>query len=175
MRAERLAVPDGFGGEKPAAQDLGDILLQYRLDALLALPELWGVLAHAFGSDSLRAVHGMRITYSYLTGQPLDWLASLLWARDVLRPSQAQILHHEINNPIGPMLLLLALVPWRRARALAVGLGASAAAALLFSVNAHPISDAMLLLLLGIYALASWALVQVLRRRTVMVPEKDPA
>ena len=115
--------------------------------ALLALPELWGVLAHAFGSDSLRAVHGMRITYSYLTGQPLDWLASLLWARDVLRPSQPQILHHEINNPIGPMLLLLALVPWRRARALAVGLGASAGAALLFSVNAHPISDAMLLLL----------------------------
>ena len=37
------------------------------------------------------------------------------------------------------------------------------------------LGDAMLLLLLGIYALASWALVQVLRRRTVMVPEKDPA
>src|SRR5207247_6729212 len=96
---------------------------------------------------SLRAVHGMRITYSYLTGQPLDWLASLLWARDVLRPSQPQILHHEINNPIGPMLLLLALVPWRRARALAVGLGASAGAALLFSVLAHPIYDALLLML----------------------------
>jgi len=115
--------------------------------ALLALPELWGVLAHAFGTDSLRAMHGMSITYSYLTGQPLDWLTSLLWARDVLRPSQPQILHHEINNPVGPMLLLLALVPWSRARPLALGLGASAAGALLFSMNTHPFSDALLLLL----------------------------
>jgi hypothetical protein len=114
---------------------------------LLALPALWGVLAHAFSTDSLRAMHGMRITYSYLTGQPLDWLTSLLWARDVVRPSQPQILYHEVNNPMGPMLLLLALVPWGRARALAVGLGVSAAAALLFSMNFRPVSDALLLLL----------------------------
>jgi hypothetical protein len=114
--------------------------------AFLALPELWGVLAHAFGTDSLRALHGMRITYSYLTGQPLDWLVSLLWARDVLRPGQPQILHHEINNPMGPMLLLLVLVPWPRATALGVGLGTSAAAALLFSMNTSPFSDALLLI-----------------------------
>jgi hypothetical protein len=111
------------------------------------MPELWGVIAHAFGSDSLRALHGMRITYSYLTGQPLDWIGSLLWARDVLRPSVPQLLHHEINNPMGPMLLLLALVPWSRARGLGIGLAVSAAAALLFSMNAHPFSDALLLLL----------------------------
>ena len=37
------------------------------------------------------------------------------------------------------------------------------------------LGDATLLVLLGIYALASWALVQMLRRRTVMVPGKDPA
>jgi uncharacterized membrane protein len=37
------------------------------------------------------------------------------------------------------------------------------------------LGDAMLLVLLGIYSLASWALVQMLRRRTVMVPGKDPA
>jgi hypothetical protein len=114
---------------------------------LLALPALWGVLAHAFSTDSLRAMHGMRITYSYLTGQPLDWLTSLLWARDVVRPSQPQILYHEVNNPMGPMLLLLALVPWGRARALAVALGVSATAALLFSMNVHPVSDALLFLL----------------------------
>ena len=113
---------------------------------LLALPELWGVLAHAFGTDSLRSLGGMRITYSYLTGQPLDWLGSLLWARDTLRPSQPQLLHHEINNPMGPLLVLLALVPWRRARAFGVGLAVSTAAALLFSMNTHPFSDLLLLL-----------------------------
>jgi hypothetical protein len=123
----------------PAATGLGAILF--------VMPELWGVIAHAFSTDSLRALHGMRITYSYLTGQPLDWLGSLLWARDVLRPSVPQLLHHEVNNPMGPMLLLLALVPWSRARALGIGLCASAAAALLFSMNAHPFSDALLLLL----------------------------
>ena len=131
---------------------------------LLALPELWGVLAHAFSTDSLRAMRGMRITYSYLTGQPLDWLTSLLWARDVVRPSQPQILHHEINNPMGPMLLLLALVPWRHARPLAVGLGASAAAALLFSMNAHPVSDVLLLLLppLGTFRVPTRAILPAL-------------
>jgi hypothetical protein len=123
----------------PAATGLGTILF--------VMPELWGVIAHAFSTDSLRALHGMRITYSYLTGQPLDWLGSLLWARDVLRPSVPQLLHHEVNNPMGPMLLLLALVPWSRARALGIGLAVSAAAALLFSMNAHPFSDALLLLL----------------------------
>ena len=123
----------------PAATGLGAILL--------VMPELWGVIAHAFSSDSLRVLHGMRITYSYLTGQPLDWIGSLLWARDVLRPSVPQLLHHEINNPMGPMLVLLALVPWSRARALGIGLAVSAAAALLFSMNAHPFSDALLLLL----------------------------
>lgn len=123
----------------PAATGLGAILL--------VVPELAGVFSHAFGTDSLRALHGMRITYSYLTGQPLDWLGSLLWTKEVVRPSVPQILHHEINSPMGPLLLLLALVPWSRARALAIGLGVSAAAALLFSMNAHPFSDALLFLL----------------------------
>ena len=131
---------------------------------LLAMPALWGVLAHAFGTDSLRAMHGMRITYSYPTAHPLDWLTSLLWARDVLRPSQPQILHHEINNPVGPMLLLLALVPWRRARALAGGLATSAAVALLFSLNAHPFSDTLLAILppLGTFRVPTRAILPAL-------------
>jgi len=140
----------------PAATGLGAILF--------VLPELWGVLAHAFGTDSLRALHGMRITYSYLTGRPLDWLGSLLWAKDVLPPGVPALLHHEVNNPMGPMLLLLALVPWPRLRPLAVGLGASAAAALLFSTNAHPFSDALLFLLppLGSFRVPTRALLPAL-------------
>ena len=132
--------------------------------ALLVLPDLWGVLAHAFGSDSLRALHGMRLTYSYLTARPLDWLRSLLWARDVLWPGEPQILHHEINNPMGPMLLLLVLVPWRRTRGLAAGLGASVIAALLFSMNTHPFSDALLMIVppLGSFRVPTRALLPAL-------------
>ena len=37
------------------------------------------------------------------------------------------------------------------------------------------LGDAMILALLGMYALASWALVQVLRRRTALVPKEGPA
>jgi uncharacterized membrane protein len=37
------------------------------------------------------------------------------------------------------------------------------------------LGDAMILALLGMYALVSWTLVQVLRRRTVLVPKEGPA
>lgn len=140
----------------PAAVGLGAFLF--------ALPGLWGVLAHALGTDSLRTPTGMRLTYSYLTSQPLDWLGSLLWTARAVLPSRPALLHHEINNPIGPMVLLLVLVPWHRARALAVGTGVSAAAALLFSTNVKPFSDALLLLfpLLGSFRVPTRAILPVL-------------
>lgn len=149
---------------------------------LVALPDLWGVLAHALSSDSLRTPTGMRITYSYLTGHPLDWLGSLPWTLATIRPSRPTLLHHEINSPLGPLLLLLALVPWRRAYALGVGVASSAAAALLFSMNVRPFSDALLLLfpLLGSFRVPTRAmlpalfLLPILALAGVLFQEKRP-
>jgi hypothetical protein len=111
---------------------------------LMALPGLWAVFAHAFGSDSLRSLGRMDLTYSWLTSQPLDWLTSIPWTRAALPFRRPVLYHHEINYAAGPLLALLALVPWRRARALAVGLIASVAVVLLFSMDVRPFSTALL-------------------------------
>lgn len=110
----------------------------------LALPGLWPVLLHATGTDSLRTLGRMRLTYTWLTSQPLDWVTSLPWTRLAVPFRRPVLYHHEINYAVGPLLALLALVPWRRARALAVGLGVSVVLVLVFSMNARPFSDALM-------------------------------
>jgi hypothetical protein len=113
---------------------------------LLVLPDFYGVLRHALGTDSLRSLSGMRLTYGYLTAHPRDWLGSLAWTREAIAPWRQVDQHHEVNSPFGPMLLLaVALVPWRQARALALGLLASVLMALVFSMDLEPFSDALLL------------------------------
>jgi hypothetical protein len=114
---------------------------------LLAVwPDFWGVLRHALGTDSLRALSGMDLTYSYLTAHPRDWLGTLVWTREAIPPWRHVEHHHEVNNPAGPLLLLaIAFVPWRKARALALGLLASALMALVFSMDVRPFSGLLLL------------------------------
>ena len=113
---------------------------------LLALPDFWGVLRHALGTDSLRTLRGMDLTYSHLTAHPMDWLGSLLWTRQAIMPGRQADYHHEVNNPAGPLLLLaVAVVPWRKARPLALGLLTSLLLALVFSMDVKPLSDALLL------------------------------
>lgn len=114
------------------------------LALLLALPSLLPVLAHAASSDSPRALGRTQITYSYLVERPSDLAASLLWTKAAIPGGQPDLHHHETNVPFGPLLALLALVPWRRARGLAAGLGASVLLAVLFSTNARPFSTALL-------------------------------
>jgi hypothetical protein len=113
---------------------------------LVALPDFWGVLLHALGTDSLRTLRGMDLTYSHLTAHPMDWLGSLAWTRRAVMPGRPAEFHHEVNNPIGPLLLIVAaLVPWRQARPLALGLLLSVLMALVFSMDLKPLSDLLLL------------------------------
>ena len=114
---------------------------------LVAWPAFRPVVAHARSTDSPRALGQTRITYSYLTERPVDWLASVPWTRAVIPGGQPELHHHETNVPLGPMLVLLVLVPWRRSRALGVGLLASALAAILFAMDARPFSTALLALI----------------------------
>lgn len=114
------------------------------LAAALALPSLLPVLAHAASTDSPRVLGRTQITYSYLVERPRDLAASVLWTRTAIPGGQPELHHHETNVPLGPLLALLALVPWRRARGLAVGLAASVLAAVLFSTDARPFSTALL-------------------------------
>jgi hypothetical protein len=111
---------------------------------LLALPGLLGVLQHGLGSDAPRSPVGMRITYSYLTARPLDWISSLAWMRAAIPRWRPPLHHHESNLALGPLLALLALAPWRRLRPLAWGLGLAAALVLAFSMDLRPLSTLLI-------------------------------
>ena len=111
---------------------------------LIAAPGLWAVFDHAFGTDSLRSLGRMNLTYSWLTSEPLDWLTSIPWTRQALPFRRPVLYHHEINYAAGPLLALVALVPWRRARALAVGLVVSVVLVMAFSMDVQPVSTALL-------------------------------
>jgi hypothetical protein len=114
------------------------------LALLVALPALSAVIAHGLSADSPRAPRGMRITYSYLTAAPLDWVTSVPWTRSAIPAGRPALQHHESNVPLGPLLAFLALVPWRRWRALAWGCGAAVALVLAFSLDLRPVSTALI-------------------------------
>jgi hypothetical protein len=113
---------------------------------LLALPSFGGVLAYAMSSDSPRSLGHMGLTYAYATERWIDWLGSLAWTRQAIPTGQGEWLHHESNVPLGPLLLMLALVPWRRAWALGVGLALSLTMIVVLSANVEPLSTALLAL-----------------------------
>jgi hypothetical protein len=113
---------------------------------LLALPSLAGVVAYATSSDSPRSLGRTSVVFSYGTERWVDWLASLAWTQRAIPGGQQQLLHHETNLPLGPWLLLLAIVPWRRARGLGVGLAVSTAAIVALGSNMRPISTLLLTL-----------------------------
>jgi hypothetical protein len=115
--------------------------------AILALPWLWPMLVHARGSDAARSLGGTVVVYDFVTSTASDWLTSLPWSTASLPAAREASLHHEVNYPLGPLVVLLALVPWRRTRALAIGLAVSLLAVLAFSLDLRPLSSAFLALL----------------------------
>ena len=111
---------------------------------LLALPGFWPMLCHARSSDALRGLGDAAVTYDFVTATASDWLTSLPWTKAAISGSRAELLHHEVNYAAGPLLVLLALVPWRRQRALAVGLGLSLVAIIGFSMDITFVSRTLL-------------------------------
>jgi hypothetical protein len=124
-------------------------------------PAFSGVLAHVRSSDAARSLERAEVVYSYLTGRWQDVLGSLFWTSAAVPGGQPDLQAHETNVPLGPALLILALIPWRRSRALAVGLAASAAAAVLFAVDFRPVSTGLVALLpaLGSFRVPTRALI----------------
>jgi hypothetical protein len=86
------------------------------------------------------------VTYDVVTATARDWVTSLPWTRASVPAGREEWLHHEVNYPAGPLLLLLALVAWRRARLLPVGLALSLAMTLAFSMDLAPFSRPLLAL-----------------------------
>jgi hypothetical protein len=111
---------------------------------LMALPALWGILAQAHSSDSPRIIGGTSVTYGFITSSAADWLESLPWIRPSPSTEFRSTFAHEINYPVGPLLILLVLLPFRRAWSIVIALAVSAVAVVAFSMDLAPVSRALL-------------------------------
>jgi hypothetical protein len=111
---------------------------------LISLPKLYGILSNGFGDESSRAV-GSNVVYSYSTATWQDWMTSLTWSADFLPADRGVGLLHEVNYPLGPIVLLLLLakpgLPLFRS---VFGLLISLLMALMLSLNVEPISTFMI-------------------------------
>jgi hypothetical protein len=110
---------------------------------LLSMPQLSGIFMHAFSGEGARSIGGKSVVYSYIEATRKDWLSSIPWSFSMV-PSGRDGSHHEINYALGPLLLLLLAIPWKKAWPLFLGMIASLAAAMLFSMHMQPVSDAIL-------------------------------
>lgn len=111
---------------------------------LISLPKLYGILANGLGDESSRAV-GTNVVYSYTVASWQDWLTSLPWSADFLPADRGKAFLHEVNYPLGPLVLLLLLVkPGIPLFRIMSGLLISLLMALVLSVNIEPLSTFMI-------------------------------
>jgi hypothetical protein len=106
----------------------------------VSLPKFLPMLAHAQSSDAGRALGSFSIIYSIITATLNDWLTSIPWTLDLFSEHRRQFLLHETNYPFGWWLALLFFFPWRKNKALALGLSVSLLSAIMFSMNIKPVT-----------------------------------
>ena len=119
-------------------------LLVFLCALLFSLPKLYGFLDNAFGDDTGR-VADAAVIYSYTVASVSDWISSIPWSLTFIPNDRANVLHHEINYPIGAFVFLLLLA--RRSRPLLVactGALISLLMALIISMNLQPFSDLLI-------------------------------
>ena len=110
---------------------------------LVSMPKLYGILLNGFGDDQGRVV-GSDAIYSYTVATPLDWLTSLPWSRDYIPEGRQVFTHHEVNYPLGPLVLLLILAKWTAAfRRVCLGTAVATLLILIVSMNLRPVSSIM--------------------------------
>ena len=133
-----------------AARELLDDLTPLTLALLGALlcsvPVLTGLIAEFASSDAPRGMLHESFTYSYLVATGRDWLGSLVWSLAAAGSRRPAFALHEINYPIGPVLLCALLCPRKSAGVLWCAAGC-AVAVLVFSMDVLPLSRWLLAVL----------------------------
>jgi len=110
---------------------------------LIGLPKFAGMLGNAL-SDEMGRVVGSPVIYSYTTATIGDWASSIPWSASFIPESRTSFFHQEVNYPLGPLVLLLALVkPNTPLLRIYIGLGTSLFLALVVSMNVQPLSGAL--------------------------------
>jgi len=109
---------------------------------LVALPRLVGMIHHAFGEDASRGF-GESVVFSYGTSTAGDWLTSIPWTQELASGTRATL--HEHNFPVGPVVLLIAVLwPRGRSRGVLWALAAGAVLAIVVADDLAPLSSAVL-------------------------------
>jgi hypothetical protein len=111
---------------------------------LIALPGLGSLLAHAFGPDTPRQVGRGSVVFDYVIAGAKDWLGSVPWTTAAIPAGREQILWHETNYPLGPLLLLLVLLVRRRGWVLLLALTIGVGAVVLLASGVEPVASAIL-------------------------------
>ncbi|MBI2395809.1 MAG: hypothetical protein HYV09_39960 [Deltaproteobacteria bacterium] len=111
--------------------------------ALLALaiswPKLSAMLSYLLGPDATRSAGDVR-GFRWILAHPRDWLSCLAWSPQLIGSGRPAQLDHETHYAFGPLLALLAIVPFRRARGLALALAWALLVPLLVSMDVPPFS-----------------------------------
>jgi hypothetical protein len=132
----------GSASGRKAAWTVALLLLAAALG--ISMPKFAGMLAHALGHDTGRRLGGEAVVYSFTTSTLRDWLGSIPWGQWLIPNDRPLFLHHEVNYPLGPLLLILCLVPWKKMGAAAFVLPISAFLAIAFSMDLRPVSSILL-------------------------------
>jgi hypothetical protein len=114
---------------------------------LLALDSFSLFLTQSASGDTARSFKAGSVTYSYLTGQLMDWVGSILWTLNTVKSDLPIGMRHEVNYPMGPLLLMfIFLFPWRKYWGEALGLLVSFFLIIAFSNNVEMISGPLMAL-----------------------------
>ncbi|MSP62492.1 MAG: hypothetical protein EXR72_19595 [Myxococcales bacterium] len=119
------------------------VLLLVAAALLFSLPQLAALLHHFTSEDSARDLGTPDIVYSFTVGHLHDWIGSIPWSFR-LPPLRPAPYFHEVNYPVGPLVLALFLLPRSRFRPLLIGGALSFALAIAFSSQVPLVSTALL-------------------------------
>lgn len=108
-----------------------------------SLPRFAGLLDQAFSGDAGRSVGGPSLLYSFQVFSWADLTRSLFWFFDGGLPKKTAELMHDFNLPLGPLLLLLGLLPFRKIKALTLATGIAFGLALILALNVAPLSTGL--------------------------------
>ncbi|MCM2322338.1 MAG: hypothetical protein NDJ90_03655 [Oligoflexia bacterium] len=128
-------------GEAGALRALATAVLPLLAGYALSAPTFLAILSHVRSPEFFRTTTDAALVYSFGALDASDLASSLTWGTAFLPPDRSRVELVETNLALGPLLLLLLLLPWRRAGKLVAGLSLGIAGAILFSVHTPGISD----------------------------------